>query len=358
MKFVDEAIIEVHAGKGGDGVASFRREKYIPRGGPDGGDGGRGGSIHAVADRNLNTLIDYRYARIHRARDGENGRGSDQYGKSASDVVLRVPVGTVFTDLESGETVADLDRDSARALLAQGGAGGLGNLHFKSSVNRGPRQFTRGTAGERRRLKLELRLLADVGLLGMPNAGKSTLVRTVSAARPKVADYPFTTLAPSLGVVRADVNRSFVLADIPGLIEGAAEGAGLGHQFLRHLARTRLLLHLVDIAPLDAGTDPAREARAITQELQKYDETLYRKPRWLVLNKIDRLPAGDRDRAVRRFLRNFHWRGKSFIISALTGEGCRELVFAVMKHLEQDAGSRGQSSAKARRRTQSLIPQS
>ena len=358
MKFVDEAIIEVHAGKGGDGVASFRREKYIPRGGPDGGDGGRGGSIHAVADRNLNTLIDYRYARIHRARDGENGRGSDQYGKSASDVVLRVPVGTVFTDLESGETVADLDRDSARALLAQGGAGGLGNLHFKSSVNRGPRQFTRGTAGERRRLKLELRLLADVGLLGMPNAGKSTLVRAVSAARPKVADYPFTTLAPSLGVVRADVNRSFVLADIPGLIEGAAEGAGLGHQFLRHLARTRLLLHLVDIAPLDAGTDPAREARAITQELRKYDEALYRKPRWLVLNKIDRLPAGDRDRTVRRFLRNFRWRGKSFIISALTGEGCRELVFAVMKHLEQDAGSRGQSSAKARRRTQSLIPQS
>jgi len=356
MKFVDEAIIEVHAGKGGDGVASFRREKYIPRGGPDGGDGGRGGSIHAVADRNLNTLIDYRYARIHRARDGENGRGSDQYGKSASDVVLRVPVGTVFTDLESGETIADLDRDGARALLAQGGAGGLGNLHFKSSVNRGPRQFTRGTAGERRRLKLELRLLADVGLLGMPNAGKSTLVRAVSAARPKVADYPFTTLAPSLGVVRADVNRSFVLADIPGLIEGAAEGAGLGHQFLRHLARTRLLLHLVDIAPLDAGTDPAREARAITQELRKYDEALYRKPRWLVLNKIDRLPAGDRDRTVRRFLRNFRWRGKSFIISALTGEGCRELVFAVMKHLEQDAGSRGQSSAKARRRTQSLIP--
>jgi len=356
MKFVDEAIIEVHAGKGGDGVASFRREKYIPRGGPDGGDGGRGGSVHAVADRNLNTLIDYRYARIHRARDGENGRGSDQYGKSASDVVLRVPVGTVFTDLESGETVADLDRDSARALLAQGGAGGLGNLHFKSSVNRGPRQFTRGTAGERRRLKLELRLLADVGLLGMPNAGKSTLIRAVSAARPKVADYPFTTLAPSLGVVRADVNRSFVLADIPGLIEGAAEGAGLGHQFLRHLARTRLLLHLVDIAPLDEGTDPAREARAITQELRKYDEALYRKPRWLVLNKIDRLPAGDRDRAVRRFLRNFRWRGKSFIISALTGEGCRELVFAVMKHLEQDAGSRGQSSAKAQRRTQSLIP--
>ena len=357
MKFVDEAIIEVRAGKGGDGVASFRREKYVPRGGPDGGDGGRGGSIYATADRNLNTLIDYRYARIHRARDGENGRGSDQYGKSASDVVLRVPVGTVITDSETAETIADLDRDGARALLAQGGAGGLGNLHFKSSVNRAPRQFTRGTEGEGRRLKLELKLLADVGLLGMPNAGKSTLIRAVSAARPKVADYPFTTLAPSLGVVRADVNRSFVLADIPGLIEGAAEGAGLGHQFLRHLARTRLLLHLVDIAPLDADIDPAREAKAIIHELRKYDEALYRKPRWLVLNKIDRIPADERDRAVKRFLRNFRWRGKSLIISALTGEGCRELVFAVMKHLEQESGS-SQDSAKARRSKRSLNPQS
>jgi len=358
MKFVDEAIIEVHAGKGGDGVASFRREKFVPRGGPDGGDGGRGGSVYAVADRNLNTLIDYRYARIHRARDGENGRGSDQYGKSASDVVLRVPVGTVVTDAETAETVADLDRDGTRALLAQGGVGGIGNLHFKSSVNRAPRQFTRGGAGERRRLKLELKLLADVGLLGMPNAGKSTLIRAVSAARPKVADYPFTTLAPSLGVVRADVNRSFVVADIPGLIEGAAEGAGLGHQFLRHLARTRLLLHLVDIAPLDADTDPAREARAIVEELRKYDETLYRKPRWLVLNKIDRIPPAERDHAVRRFLRSFRWRGRSLIISALTGEGCRELVFAVMKHLDEGSGSRTQNSVKARRVKRSLKSQS
>ncbi|MGH8700618.1 MAG: Obg family GTPase CgtA [Burkholderiales bacterium] len=352
MKFVDEAIIEVHAGKGGDGVASFRREKFVPRGGPDGGDGGRGGSLYAVADRNLNTLIDYRYARIHRAQHGENGRGSDQYGKSAPDVALGVPVGTVVSDLETGEAIADLDRDGARALVARGGAGGLGNLHFKSSVNRAPRQFTRGTAGERRRLKLELKLLADVGLLGMPNAGKSTLIRAVSAARPKVADYPFTTLTPSLGVVRVDVNRSFVLADIPGLIEGAAEGAGLGHQFLRHLARTRLLLHLVDIAPLDAGADPARDATAIVQELRKYDEALYRKPRWLVLNKIDRVPAGERSRAVKRILRSFRWRGKSLIISALTGEGCRELVYAVMDHLEQDSGSRIQDSAnqKAKRR--------
>jgi GTP-binding protein len=339
-------------------VASFRREKYVPRGGPDGGDGGRGGSLYAIADRNLNTLIDYRYARIHRAQDGENGRGADQYGKSAPDIELRVPVGTIASDLETGETIADLDRDGARALLARGGAGGLGNLHFKSSTNRAPRQFTRGAAGERRRLLLELKLLADVGLFGMPNAGKSTLIRAVSAARPKVADYPFTTLAPSLGVVRADVNRSFVLADIPGLIEGAAEGAGLGHQFLRHLARTRLLLHLVDIAPLDSAVDPAADARAIVSELRKYDEALYRKPRWLVLNKIDRVPAGERERAVKRFLRNFRWRGKSFIISALTGEGCRELVFAVMTYLEQDSGSRIQDSAKARRRRASPNPES
>ena len=339
MKFVDEATIEVHSGKGGDGVASFRREKFVPRGGPDGGDGGRGGGIYAVADRNVNTLIDYRYARIHRAQEGENGRGSDQYGKSAQDVVLRVPVGTVVSDLESGAQIADLGRDGERALLAAGGAGGLGNLHFKSSTNRAPRQFTRGGEGEHRRLQLELKLLADVGLLGMPNAGKSTLIRALSAARPKVADYPFTTLAPSLGVVRVDVNRSFVLADIPGLIEGAAEGAGLGHQFLRHLARTRLLLQLVDIAPLDEAVDPVRDAQAIVKELRKYDETLYLKPRWLVLNKIDMVPADERAGAVKRFLRDFGWKGKSFIISALTGEGCRELAYAVMGHLQQDSAA-------------------
>jgi GTP-binding protein len=353
MNFVDEAIIEVHAGKGGDGVASFRREKYVPRGGPDGGDGGRGGSIYACADRNINTLVDYRYARIHRARDGENGRGSDQYGKSAADIVLRVPVGTVVSDLETGETVADLERDGSRALLAAGGAGGLGNLHFKSSVNRAPRQFTRGGPGGHRRLKLELKLLADVGLLGLPNSGKSTLIRALSAARPKVADYPFTTLAPSLGVVRVDVNRSFVLADIPGLIEGAAEGAGLGHRFLRHLARTRLLLHLVDVAPLDDAADPVRDARAIMRELRKYDEALYRKPRWVVLNKIDMVPAASRARATKRFLKDLGWKGNSFIISALTGEGCRELAYAVMAHLEQDAGNRRTN----RRRSQSLNPE-
>jgi len=353
MKFVDEAIIEVHSGKGGDGVASFRREKFVPRGGPDGGDGGRGGGIYAIADRNVNTLIDYRYARIHRAKDGENGRGSDQYGKSAQDMVLRVPVGTVVSELESGAQITDLGRDGERALLAAGGAGGLGNLHFKSSINRAPRQFTRGGEGEHRRLKLELKLLADVGLLGMPNAGKSTLIRALSAARPKVADYPFTTLAPSLGVVRVDVNRSFVLADIPGLIEGAAEGAGLGHQFLRHLARTRVLLHLVDVAPLDEAVDPAREANAIVKELRKYDETLYLKPRWVVLNKIDMIAADERARAVKRFLKDFGWKGKSFIISALTGEGCRELAYAVMEHLEQDSRSRSQDSEKTRRKSNS-----
>jgi len=351
MKFVDEAIIEIHSGSGGDGCASFRREKFVPRGGPDGGDGGRGGSIYAVADGNINTLIDYRYARIHRARDGESGRGADCYGKSAPDVVLRVPVGTVVCDEKSGEFVADLARDGERALLATGGAGGLGNLHFKSSVNRAPRQFTRGTPGETRRLKLELKVLADVGLLGMPNAGKSTFIRAVSAARPKVADYPFTTLHPQLGVVRADVNRSFVIADIPGLIEGAAEGAGLGHQFLRHLSRTRLLLHLVDLAPFDPDTDPVREAKAIVKELGKFDEALSRKTRWLVLNKVDLIAPAERGRVVRRFLTRFGWKRRSFTISALTGEGCRELVFAIAEHLGQDSGpGNPDSERKSRKR--------
>jgi GTP-binding protein len=335
MKFIDEAIIEVHAGNGGDGVASFRREKFIPRGGPDGGDGGRGGSIHAVADRNINTLIDYRYARIHRAKNGDKGQGADCYGRSAPDITLRVPVGTVISDGETGETLADLVHDGDRALLARGGKGGLGNLHFKSSINRAPRQCTPGEPGENRTLKLELRVLADVGLLGMPNAGKSTFIRAVSAARPKVADYPFTTLHPNLGMVRVDHNRSFVIADIPGLIEGAAEGAGLGHQFLRHLSRTRLLLHIVDVAPLDAGSDVVKEARAIVEELRKYDDALFRKPRWLVLNKTDLLAPEERDKAARKLLKGLGWKGKSFIISALTGEGCKALTYAIMEHLEQ-----------------------
>jgi GTPase len=355
MKFVDEANIEVIAGKGGDGVASFRRDKYVPRGGPDGGDGGRGGSVFAVADRNINTLIDYRYARIHRAKNGEKGQSSDCYGRAAADIWLRMPVGTVITDLETGELIADLDHDRQEALLGKGGSGGLGNLHFKSSVNRAPRQFTRGVPGEARRLKLELKVLADVGLLGMPNAGKSTFIRAVSAARPKVADYPFTTLSPSLGVVRTDVNRSFVVADIPGLIEGAAEGAGLGHQFLRHLQRTRLLLHLVDIAPLAGETDPVKDAKAIVKELRKYNEALYRKPRWLVLNKADLLPASARAAAVERFARSFRWKGKSYIISALTGEGCRELVHAIMDHVNatrrpEDAEERESDKAPRRKR--------
>jgi GTPase len=334
MTFVDEARIEVHAGKGGDGAVSFRREKYVPRGGPDGGDGGRGGTVYAVADRNINTLIDYRFARIHRARNGEKGRGRQCNGKGAEDISLRVPVGTVVIDLANGETVADLAEHDQVAVLARGGKGGLGNVNFKSSTNRAPRKATPGEDGEHRSLKLELKVLADAGLLGLPNAGKSTLIRAVSAARPKVADYPFTTLHPHLGVVRIGVDRSFVVADIPGLIEGASEGAGLGHQFLRHLARTRLLLHIVDAAPGTAGSDPVRDARAIVQELKKFDTKLYRKPRWLVLNKMDMLPAEERSTFAEHFVRRLRWRGPSFPISALTGEGCRELGLAVMKFLE------------------------
>ena len=286
MKFIDEATIKVYAGDGGNGVATFRREKYEPMGGPNGGDGGRGGSIYAVADRNINTLVDYRYTRTFRAQRGENGRGSDQYGAGGEDLILRVPVGTVISNKATEQVLIDLAEHGQQALLAKGGNGGLGNIHFKSSVNRSPRQCTKGEPGEEFELYFELKVL---GLLGMPNAGKSTFIRSVSAAKPKVADYPFTTLHPNLGVVRVDTNRSFVIADIPGLIEGAAEGAGLGHQFLRHLARTRLLLHLVDIAPFDESVDPVKEARAIVEELRKYDESLYQKPRWLVLNKVGML---------------------------------------------------------------------
>ena len=340
MKFIDEAIIEVHAGDGGNGAVSFRREKYVPRGGPDGGDGGRGGSIHLVADRNINTLIDYRYARIFRAQRGEHGRGADQFGKGGEDIALRVPVGTVITDADSGETLADLAHDGARALVAKGGKGGLGNLHFKSSTNRAPRQSTPGEKGESRKLRLELRVLADVGLLGMPNAGKSTLIRSISAARPKVADYPFTTLQPNLGVVRTDHNKSFVVADIPGLIEGAAEGAGLGHQFLRHLQRTRLLLHVVDVAPFDPDTDPVAEARAIVDELRKYDPALAAKPRWLVLNKLDLVPPDEREARVRAFVKSFRWKGPVFPISAIDGGGTRAIVHQVQDYLDANPAAR------------------
>lgn len=335
MKFIDEATIEVFAGRGGNGSASFRREKYIPKGGPDGGDGGRGGSIYAVADEDINTLVDYRFSKMHRAKNGENGRGSDCYGKSADDIRLRMPVGTVITNAETGEVVADLSRDGQEVVLAKGGDGGLGNLHFKSSTNRAPRHCTPGRPGEEFRLKLELKVLADVGLLGMPNAGKSTFIRSVSAARPKVADYPFTTLAPNLGVVRVDAERSFVIADIPGLIEGAAEGAGLGHRFLRHLARNRLLLHLVDIAPFDESADPVKDAKAIVEELRKYDEELFEKPRWLVINKVDRLEESEREARISRFLKEFEWEGPFFAISALTGEGCRQLAYAIMDYLDE-----------------------
>ena len=326
MKFIDEAKIELHAGKGGDGAAHFRREKYIPRGGPDGGDGGRGGSIWARADRNVNTLIDYRFARIHRAENGARGLGKDRYGAAGRDIELRVPVGTVIRDEESGDLVADLAQDGARALLARGGAGGLGNIHFKSSVNRAPRQFTRGEPGEIRKLALELRVLADVGLLGLPNAGKSTFIRAVSSARPKVADYPFTTLNPSLGVVRVG-EASFVVADIPGLIEGASEGAGLGHQFLRHLARTRLLLHIIDLTQ----DDPARDAKVIAAELKNYQQTLYQKPRWLVFNKIDAVE--DADARIKKILRQLRWKRLWFKVAAISATGTPEVCKAIAREL-------------------------
>ncbi len=335
MKFVDEAKIEVKAGKGGNGVASFRREKFIPKGGPDGGDGGRGGSVYAIADRNLNTLIDYRYTRKFQAKNGENGSGSDCYGRGADDIELKVPVGTIITDAKSGEVVADLDTHGQRALLAKGGKGGLGNLHFKSSTNRAPRQCTPGEPGEERELNLELRVLADVGLLGLPNAGKSTLITAVSNARPKIADYPFTTLHPHLGVVRVQEQSSFVIADIPGLIEGAAEGAGLGHLFLRHLSRTSLLLHVVDVAPLDNTLDPAVFVRAIANELYKFDPNLAAKPRWLVLNKMDLVDEDQREAVVERYRKEFGSEMPVFAISAAARWGCEELINAIAQDLQE-----------------------
>jgi GTP-binding protein len=333
MKFVDEVTIDVAAGHGGAGCVSFRREKFIPFGGPNGGDGGRGGSIYAVADRNLNTLIDYRYARRHEARNGEQGRGSDQFGAAAEDIILRMPVGTIVTDLEADKVIAELLVPGERVLLAKGGDGGFGNLHFKSSTNRAPRQKTPGWPGEAKKLRLELRVLADVGLLGMPNAGKSTFISAVSNARPKIADYPFTTLHPHLGVVRVGPERSFVIADLPGLIEGAAEGAGLGHLFLRHLQRTRLLLHVIDMAPFDESVDPVAQARAIVAELKKYDKALYDKPRWLVLNKLDMVPPEERRACVKDFVKRMRWKGPVFEISALTHEGCEPLTRAVYEHV-------------------------
>jgi len=335
MKFVDEATITVEAGKGGNGCVSFRREKFIPKGGPDGGDGGDGGDVFLLADEGLNTLVDFRYTRRFKADNGQPGMGRNRTGKSAEDLLIPVPVGTIASDLDTGEIIGDLTEPGQRLLVAKGGYHGIGNTRFKSSVNRAPRQSTPGTPGETRRLRLELRLLADVGLLGLPNAGKSTFIRAVSAARPKVADYPFTTLYPNLGVVKVADHKSFVVADIPGLVAGAAEGAGLGIQFLRHLSRTGLLLHLVDVAPQDEMADPAADVRTIETELQKYSDTLARRERWLVLNKIDMLPASERTRHCEEIVQRLDWRGPVYAVSALSGEGVRPLVQDIMTHLDR-----------------------
>jgi len=334
MKFVDEVVIRVEAGDGGNGCVSFRREKYIPFGGPDGGDGGDGGSVYLRADADLNTLVDYRFTRQFRAERGQNGMGANCTGKGGAALILKVPLGTVASDADSGEVIGDLVEPGQILLVAKGGVHGLGNTRYKSSTNRAPRQFKPGGAGEVRNLRLELRLIADVGLLGMPNAGKSTLIRTVSAARPKVADYPFTTLHPNLGVVRVGPLRSFVMADIPGLIEGAAQGAGLGIQFLRHLGRTRLLLHIIDISPYSDSGDPVRDAQVIVAELAQYDPALAQRERWLVLNKVDLIPPEQREQRLRAVLEGLQWRGPVFRISALSGEGTEPLIYAVMDQLE------------------------
>jgi GTP-binding protein len=330
MKFVDEANIKVQAGDGGNGCISFRREKFIPFGGPDGGDGGYGGSVWLVADEGLNTLVDFRHQRSFKAKRGENGMGSQMYGKGGEDTTIRVPVGTMITNVDTDEVIGDLTAHGQRMLVAQGGKGGLGNIHFKTSVNRAPRKATPGTPGDARELKLELRLLADVGLLGFPNAGKSTFIRAVSAATPRVADYPFTTLHPNLGVVSLGTDQSFVIADIPGLIEGAADGAGLGIQFLRHVARTSLLLHLVDIAPID-DTDVVAQVRAIENELAKFNPELLERPRWLVLNKADMLAPDERDAVAADIVQRLGWTQPWFLVSAAT----RENTLTVCQQVQQ-----------------------
>ena len=336
MKFVDEALIDVAAGDGGNGCASFRHEKYKEFGGPDGGDGGRGGHVWAVADVNLNTLVDFRYARRFEAKRGQHGMGSDMFGAAGDDITLKMPVGTVISDAETGQVLFELLVPGEKILIAKGGDGGFGNLRFKSAINRAPRQKTLGYPGEKKSLRLELKVLADVGLLGMPNAGKSTFISAVSNARPKIADYPFTTLYPNLGVVRVGPEQSFVVADIPGLIEGASEGAGLGHQFLRHLQRTRLLLHIVDMAPFDDSIDPVTQAKAIVAELKKYDKTLYDKPRWLVLNKLDMVPTEERATRIADFVKRLKWKGPVYEISALTHEGCKPLVRDIYTHVHAE----------------------
>ena len=337
MKLVDEAEIQVIAGNGGNGCVGFRREKFIPLGGPDGGDGGDGGSVWLVADENLNTLVDFRHQRQFRAQRGENGMGRQMYGKAGQDLVIAVPVGTVITNVETDEVIGDLTRHGERLLVARGGKGGLGNMHFKSSTNRTPRKALPGLPGEERELRMELKLLADVGLLGFPNAGKSTLIRAVSAATPKVADYPFTTLYPNLGVVSVEAYRSFVIADIPGLIEGAAEGAGLGAQFLRHLQRTRLLLHLVDIAPMEGGVEisAAEQVRAIERELERHDPELLAKPRWLVLNKADLLPEDERQAAAQAVIDELGWKDRWFLVSAIGRDGTWPVMLEVQAFFDR-----------------------
>jgi GTPase len=334
MKFVDEARIQVYAGNGGNGCVSFRREKFIPLGGPDGGDGGGGGSIYLIADEGLNTLIDFRHQRSFRAERGQNGMSRQCYGRAGEDLTIRVPVGTVVMDAGTEEIIGDLTAHGQRLLVAQGGYGGKGNIHFKSSVNRSPRRATPGTPGEDRELQMELKVLADVGLLGFPNAGKSTLIRSISAATPKVADYPFTTLHPNLGVVRAAADRSFVVADIPGLIEGASDGAGLGVQFLKHLQRTRLLWHVVDLVPFDEQLSVSKQVRAIERELKQFDPQLMERPRWLVLNKADMLPPGEAEKRATALKRSLRWKGPVYVVSALERRGLEPLVYATMDALD------------------------
>ena len=333
MKFVDEATIEVTSGKGGDGCSSFRREKYIPFGGPNGGDGGNGGSVYLQADEGLNTLIDFRFKRLFRAEKGEHGMGKQRTGKHGQDLYIKVPIGTLVFDVDTEEMLGDLVKQGQKLLVARGGEHGLGNIHFKSSTNQAPRRITLGHESENRKLRLELQILADVGLLGLPNAGKSTFIRSVSSARPKVADYPFTTLHPQLGVVSVSPYQSFVVADIPGLIEGAAEGVGLGIHFLKHLSRTHLLLHLIDIAPPTG--DPVNDAQSIVRELEKYSTKLGERERWLVLNKIDMLAPDVQKETCEKIVKKLNWQGRVFEISALSGQGCQILCQQIMQYLEE-----------------------
>ncbi|OED42736.1 GTPase ObgE [Endozoicomonas sp. (ex Bugula neritina AB1)] len=351
MKFVDEATIHVQAGKGGNGALSFRREKYIERGGPDGGDGGDGGSVFFIADNDLNTLVDYRYQRRYQAQNGEGGRGRNCTGAKGEDIELKVPVGTTIVNNDTEEVIADLTHFGQRVKVAQGGFHGLGNTRYKSSVNRAPRQTSPGSEGEARNLRLELKVIADVGLLGMPNAGKSTFIRSVSQAKPKVADYPFTTLVPNLGVVAVDRHRGFVIADIPGLIEGAAEGAGLGIRFLKHLARCRILLHLVDVAPYD-GTDPAEAAKAIIKELELFSSALASRDRWLVLNKVDLLPEDRREEVCQRVIDELNWKGPVYQTSAIANQGTEVLCGNIMTFIEEKADDEKQNEELAKEEEQ------